>query len=112
MNPFQLENKNVVITGASSGIGHHFAGVLSEAGANVVLGARREEKILARVDEIRAAGGHATGLKLDVRDAKSIATFLEAAQQTYGPIDVVINNAGIEPGAKTYMMIDDDDWDD
>ena len=112
MNPFQLENKNVVITGASSGIGHHFAGVLSEAGANVVLGARREEKILARVDEIRAGGGHATGLKLDVRDANSIATFLEAARQTYGPIDVVINNAGIEPGAKTYMMIDDDDWDD
>ena len=54
MNPFQLENKNIIITGASSGIGRHFAGVLCEAGANVVLGARREEKIQARVDEIRA----------------------------------------------------------
>jgi len=97
MNPFQLENKNIIITGASSGIGRHFAGVLCEAGANVVLGARREEKIQARVDEIRAAGGDATGLKLDVRDASSIATFLEAAREAYGPIDVVINNAGIEP---------------
>jgi NAD(P)-dependent dehydrogenase (short-subunit alcohol dehydrogenase family) len=112
MNPFQLENKNVVITGASSGIGRHFAGVLSEAGAKVVLGARREEKIKARVEEIRAAGGNATGLRLDVRDASSITTFLEAARETYGPIDVVVNNAGIEPGAKTYMMIDDGDWDD
>ena len=94
MNPFELENRNVVITGASSGLGHHFSGVLCEAGANVILGARREEKIKARVDEIRAAGGKATGLKLDVRDAASIATFMEAAEESYGPIDVVINNAG------------------
>lgn len=77
----------------------------------MILGARREDKIQARVDEIRAAGGHATGIKLDVRDASSIATFLEVAQETYGPIDVVINNAGVEPGAKTYTMIDEDDWD-
>ncbi len=77
----------------------------------MILGARREDKIQARVDEIRAAGGHATGIKLDVRDGSSIATFLEVAQETYGPIDVVINNAGVEPGAKTYTMIDEDDWD-
>lgn len=111
MNPFQLENKNVVITGASSGLGHHFSGVLSAAGANVILGARREEKVQARADEIRAAGGQATGLKLDVRDAASIARFLEAAEKAYGPIDVVINNAGVEPGPKTYAMIDEEDWD-
>lgn len=111
MNPFRLENKNIVVTGASSGFGRHFSGVLCEAGANVILGARREEKIQARVEEIRAAGGHATGLKLDVCDASSISTFLEEAQEVYGPIDVIINNAGVEPGPKTYMMIDDDDWD-
>jgi NAD(P)-dependent dehydrogenase (short-subunit alcohol dehydrogenase family) len=111
MNPFQVENKHVVITGASSGFGHHFSGVLGEAGAKVILGARREEKVQARVDEIRAAGGQATGLRLDVRDPESIATFLETAEETYGPIDVVINNAGVEPGAKTYTMIDEDDWD-
>jgi NAD(P)-dependent dehydrogenase (short-subunit alcohol dehydrogenase family) len=111
VNPFQLENKHVVITGASSGFGHHFAEVLSEAGAKVVLGARREEKIQARVDEIRAAGGEATAIRLDVRDAKSIENFLEAAEETYGPIDVLINNAGVEPGPKTYTMIDEADWD-
>jgi NAD(P)-dependent dehydrogenase (short-subunit alcohol dehydrogenase family) len=108
---FDLENKNVVVTGASSGLGHHFAGVLSRAGANVVLGARRIDKISRRVEEIRAAGGQAAGLKLDVCDANSIDDFLEAAEQTYGPIDVVINNAGVEPGAKTYAMIDEEDWD-
>ncbi len=107
---FDLKDKNVVITGASSGLGHHFAGVLSRAGANVVLGARREDKISERVEEICATGAQATGLKLDVRDSHSIDDFLEAAEQSYGPIDVVINNAGVEPGAKTYAMIDEDDW--
>jgi len=110
-NPFNLVGKNVVITGASSGLGHHFSGVLSRAGANVVLGARREEKISARVEELTKSGGQATGLRLDVRDPDSIDLFLEKAEQAYGPIDVIINNAGVEPGAKTYAMIDEEDWD-
>lgn len=111
MNPFGLENKHVVLTGASSGFGHHFAQVLCDAGAKVVLGARREGKIQERVAELKSAGGEATGLRLDVRDAESIETFLDSAEETYGPIDVVINNAGVEAGAKTYAMIDEDDWD-
>jgi len=108
---FRLDNKNIVITGASSGFGHHFAGVLAEAGASVVLGARRQDKIQARVDEICAAGGKATGCRLDVLDAASIRQFIDTAEATYGPIDVVINNAGVESGAKTYVMIDEADWD-
>lgn len=111
MNQFSLDNKHIVITGASSGFGSHFAGVLAEAGARVVLGARRVDKIQARVDEIEAAGGQALGTKLDVRSADSIREFLDAAESAYGPIDVVINNAGVEAGAKTYMMIDEEDWD-
>jgi NAD(P)-dependent dehydrogenase (short-subunit alcohol dehydrogenase family) len=108
---FRLDGKHVVITGASSGFGHHFAGVLAAAGAKVVLGARRVDKVEARVEEIRQAGGQAAGLPLDVRSADSIRGFLEEAERTFGPIDVVINNAGVEAGAKTYMMIDEDDWD-
>jgi NAD(P)-dependent dehydrogenase (short-subunit alcohol dehydrogenase family) len=111
MNPFDLKDKHVVVTGASSGFGHHFAKVLCEAGARVVLGARREEKIRERVDELTAAGGAATGLRLDVRDADSIQAFLDGALETYGPVDVVVNNAGVESGTKTYAMIDEDDWD-
>lgn len=111
MMPFRLDDKNVAITGASSGLGHHFAGVLADFGATVVLGARRMDKIEERVHEIRAAGHQALGLPLDVRERSSIDAFLEQAEKAFGPIDVVINNAGVEPGAKTYMMIDEDDWD-
>ena len=108
---FGLEGKHVVITGASSGFGSHFAGVLAAAGARVVLGARRVDKVESRVAEIRAAGGEAAGVPLDVRSADSIKAFLDGAEAQFGPVDVVINNAGVEAGAKTYMMIDESDWD-
>lgn len=111
MDLFSMQDKHVVITGASSGFGHHFAGVLSSAGAKVVLGARRMDKIETRVDEINEAGGNALGVQLDVTNPTSCATFLDAAEAAYGPISVLINNAGVESGAKTYTMIDEDDWD-
>jgi NAD(P)-dependent dehydrogenase (short-subunit alcohol dehydrogenase family) len=108
---FRLDGKTVAVTGASSGFGHHFAGVLAEAGANVVLGARRTEKIEARVKEIEAAGGTALGLPLDVLDRASIEAFLDGAWERFGRVDVLLNNAGVEAGPKTYAMIDEDDWD-
>ena len=109
--PFDLSGKVIAITGASSGFGHHFAGVLAAAGATVVLGARREEKLTERVADIEAAGGTALAVKLDVRDKASIKSFIDTAFDTYGRLDVLINNAGVEAGAKTYAMIDEDDWD-
>ena len=109
---FSLAGKNIAITGASSGFGHHFAGVLAAHGANVVLGARRTEKIASRVDEInQGQGGRATGVALDVREPESCLAFLAEAEAAFGPVDVLINNAGVEAGAKTYAMIDEDDWD-
>lgn len=111
MDLFSLKDKHIVITGASSGFGHHFAGVLSQAGANVALGARRADKVKARVDEINGAGGSALGVQLDVKDRNSVEKFLAVAEENFGPIDVLINNAGVEAGAKTYMMIDEDEWD-
>ena len=111
MERFSLEGKNIAVTGASSGFGHHFAGVLADAGASVVLGARRVEKIKVRVEEIIAAGGKALGVALDVLDKESASSFLDAAEEAFGPIDVIINNAGVEAGAKTYATIDEDDWD-
>jgi NAD(P)-dependent dehydrogenase (short-subunit alcohol dehydrogenase family) len=108
---FRLDDKTVLITGASSGFGHHFAGVLAEAGARVVLGARRMDKVRARVEEINAAGGQAMGATLDVLDTSSIDAFFDAAGKAYGLADVVINNAGVESGAKTYAMITEEDWD-
>lgn len=108
---FDLQGKVVAITGASSGFGHHFAGVMAAAGAKVVLGARREEKLAERVAEIERTGGTAIACKLDVRDKASIEGFIDTAFDTYGRLDVLINNAGVEAGAKTYAMIDEDDWD-
>ena len=108
---FSMQGKTVLITGASSGFGHHFAGVLAAAGANVVLGARRVEKIVDRVAEIREEGGEACGFSLDVLDRQSCQSFLDQAQEKYGSLDVLVNNAGVESGAKTYSMIDEDDWD-
>lgn len=111
MDHFSLEDKNIVITGASSGFGYHFAGVVTAAGARVVLGARRTDKIAERVAGLNGDGHQAVGLALDVTDKESCAQFLEKAQEAFGPIDVLINNAGVEAGAKTYAMIDEDDWD-
>lgn len=109
---FDLSGKTALITGASSGFGHHFAGVLAAAGANVVLGARRVDKVDARVAEINAAsGGKALGVNLDVRDTTSATAFLQTSIEQFGGADILINNAGIEAGAKTYTMIDEDDWD-
>jgi NAD(P)-dependent dehydrogenase (short-subunit alcohol dehydrogenase family) len=106
-----MTGKTVVITGASSGFGHHFAGVLAAAGANVVLGARRTDKVAARVAEINNSGGTALGLELDVRDAASTGQFLAAAEAAFGGIDVLVNNAGVEAGAKTYLNTEEEDWD-
>lgn len=111
LEKFRLDGKTVAVTGASSGFGHHFAGVLAAAGAQVVLGARRVEKIEARVEEIRAAGGEAHGVALDVNDRESLASFLDAAWDLGGRLDVLIQNAGVEAGAKTFETIDEDDWD-
>ena len=111
MRLFDLTGKHIAVTGASSGFGHHFAGVLAEAGARVSLGARRMERIEGRVKEIRAQGGEAFGAPLDVSRAASVDGFIEAAEAAFGPIDVLINNAGVEAGAKTYTMIDEADWD-
>ncbi|CAN0519104.1 unnamed protein product, partial [Scytosiphon promiscuus] len=110
-NPFDLTDRVIAITGASSGFGHHFAGVLAQHGATVVLGARREEKLAARVEEITSAGGEAYAQALDVTQRASVEDFVEAAFAKKNRLDVVINNAGVEAGAKTYTMIDEDDWD-
>lgn len=110
-NIFDLSNKTVVITGASSGFGHHFAGVLADAGASVVLAARRKEKIQKRAEEIITKGGKAIALTLDVNDAEAVKLFLDEAEDYGSGIDILINNAGVEAGAKTFMMIDEEDWD-
>lgn len=94
LNHFRLDGRVVLVTGASSGLGTHFAQLLASVGARVAVAARRADKLQSVVDGIAAAGGQARALSLDVSDAASVrACFDELA--SWGAPDVVINNAGV-----------------
>ncbi|GAA0655619.1 SDR family NAD(P)-dependent oxidoreductase [Brevundimonas lenta] len=90
-----LANRTAFITGASSGLGLHFAHLLSDAGANVVLAARRTDRLEAAVTAIRANGGEALAVALDVTDVDAIGPAMDAAQAALGPISILVNNAGV-----------------
>jgi NADP-dependent 3-hydroxy acid dehydrogenase YdfG len=90
-------DKVVLITGASSGIGEATAMLLAAAGAKVMLGARRTERLGALAEKITAAGGVARARALDVTSLDRMRAFAEAAQAEFGRIDVIVNNAGIMP---------------
>ncbi|WP_200552762.1 SDR family oxidoreductase [Kosakonia sp. LAM2021] len=89
--------KVILITGASSGIGEGMARELGNAGAKVLLGARRLERIEAIAAEIRSAGGIAAAHELDVTRRQSMTSFVQAALDQWGRVDVLINNAGVMP---------------
>jgi NADP-dependent 3-hydroxy acid dehydrogenase YdfG len=92
-----IAGKVVVITGASSGLGEATARMLSAQGATVVLGARRLERIQSLADELSSNGGKALAIQTDVTDVDQVQQLVDAAVQTYGRIDVLINNAGLMP---------------
>ena len=96
-NATTTAGKIVAITGASSGIGAATARRLASAGHQVVLGARRTDRLTALTEEIRAAGGVADWQELDVTDLTSVRAFVEFAHHKHGRIDVLINNAGVMP---------------
>ena len=91
-----FQNKVVLITGATSGIGKTSALAFAKAGARVVLSGRRETEGQAIVAEIKAAGGEATFVKADVSVEADVAALVAKTVATYGRIDVAFNNAGIE----------------
>ncbi len=103
-------DKIVLITGASSGIGAGIARELGAAGARLMLGARRTDRLEALAREIRATGGEAMTRRLDVTDRADVAAFADAARQAWGRVDVIINNAGIMPLSLMASM-KTDEWD-
>ena len=109
LQTFSLAGKTALVTGASSGIGRHFAPMLARAGARVVLTARRSDLIEAEAQRIRAAGGEAVAVTMDVTDSASIAAALDAAEAAFGVVTVVVNNAGITI-PKLLLELTDDDW--
>ena len=104
-----IEGKVVVITGASSGLGEATARHLSAQGAIVVLGARRVERIQSLADELTRSGGKALAIPTDVTHVDEVQRLVDAAVQTYGRIDVMINNAGLMPHSPLERL-KIDDW--
>ena len=102
---FRLDGKTVLITGASSGIGANLARVAAEAGANVVAAARRVDRLNDLVASVVTRRGTIRAVALDVTDAASVADALSRI----GPVDVLVNNAGIS-GTGPAVTTGDDDW--
>ena len=90
-----FEGKIALVTGASSGLGSRFAKILAQAGARVVLAARRTDRLKELRAEIEADGGAAQVVQLDVTDYASIKSAIAHAETEAGPLDILINNAGV-----------------
>jgi NADP-dependent 3-hydroxy acid dehydrogenase YdfG len=104
-----IEGKVVVITGASSGIGEATARLLAQRGAQVVLGARRTERLAALVAELRGEGCTASFAATDVTRLDAMQSLFKFAQESHGHVDVFINNAGIMP-LSTLDQLKIDEW--
>jgi len=100
-----MPDRVAVVTGASSGIGEATARGLVKAGFAVVLGARREDRLMAVARELGARG-----LPLDVRDPASIQAFVDVITTEYGQVEILINNAGLAAGLQPLAEGSDDDW--
>src|SRR5262249_9940170 len=92
---FNLAGRVALVTGASSGLGEHFAEILAEAGAAVVLVARRADRLAAVADRISKAGGKALAAAADVRNRDAMHGAFAAAEKAFGPVDILVNNAGV-----------------
>ncbi|MGF6995590.1 NADP-dependent 3-hydroxy acid dehydrogenase YdfG [Paraburkholderia sp. GAS32] len=104
-----IEGKVVVITGASSGLGEATAKHLSAQGAIVVLGARRVDRIQSLAQELIDKGGKALAMATDVTRHEDVKALVDAAVQTFGRVDVMLNNAGLMPHSPLERL-KIDDW--
>jgi len=96
---FDLSGRTAFITGATSGLGRHFASVLAGVGANVAISGRRTDRLAEVKAEIEHAGGRCTNVVLDVTDPTRIAPSFDEVEKELGPIDILVNNAGVSvPG--------------
>ena len=108
---FGLTGKIALVTGASSGLGRHFALTLARAGANVAVAARREDKVAAVVSEIVEQGGEALAVSMDVSNRESVADAFETMQKNSGLVSILVNNAGIA-GQEMAIELSEEVFDD
>ncbi|MEO1085172.1 MAG: glucose 1-dehydrogenase [Acidobacteriota bacterium] len=109
MSTLTLDGKVAVITGGNSGIGRAAALALAERGAAVVVGARREDRGQAVVDEIKALGGRALFVKTDVTKQAEVEALVAAAVSEYGGLDIAFNNAGTEGASMSPLTEETED---
>jgi NAD(P)-dependent dehydrogenase (short-subunit alcohol dehydrogenase family) len=107
---FDLTGKVALVTGASSGLGVHFARTLAAAGASVAIAARRVERLSSLQAELQTPDADAVAVALDVQSGDSITAAFAAVEQALGPIDIVVNNAGISI-VKPALEMPVEDWD-
>lgn len=102
--PFSLAGRTVMMAGASSGIGAHLSQLFSRAGATMVLGARRLDRVEQLAEALRAHGGRAVAVPLDVTDESSIANAYDLAEAAFGTVDTIIANAGLATGGRSTTV--------
>jgi NAD(P)-dependent dehydrogenase (short-subunit alcohol dehydrogenase family) len=101
-----LRGRTCLITGASSGLGAHFAQLVAQHDARVVLAARRIERVAALADQIADRGGTALAVEMDVTDEASVVAAYDAAEAAFGTVDTIIANAGVSaPGRSTEIAV-------
>jgi short-subunit dehydrogenase len=96
----ELGGCNALVTGGSGGIGPHIARALARAGANVVVSGRREDALAAVAAELRELGVRADGVAADLYDLTQVDSLIERSEAALGPLDLLVNNAGVENAAE------------
>ncbi|MDQ4136399.1 MAG: glucose 1-dehydrogenase [Pseudomonadota bacterium] len=107
---FDLSGKSALVTGASGGLGRHFAEVLAAAGAKVAAAARRTELVAGVCEGIGARGGTAVPVRLDVTARTTVTEAVAEAAAALGGLDILVNNAGVSAG-NAFLDLAEEDWD-
>ncbi|MCW3475358.1 SDR family NAD(P)-dependent oxidoreductase [Limobrevibacterium gyesilva] len=102
-----IAGRVALVTGASSGLGRRFAQVLAREGAALAIGARRTDRLEALAGELRAAGGRVITLAIDVTSTASVREAAAAVEQQLGPIEILVNNAGVSRQARLEDVEED-----
>ena len=105
-----LSGKTALITGASSGLGRHFADVIANAGAKVALAARRRDLVEAACEAIRQKGGVAVAVQIDVTERASVEAAVAEAAAALDGLDILVNNAGVT-AAQSFLDMTEEEWD-